>query len=191
MKKVSYTAGEISKLVGAAPRTICKWIDAGKLKGFRLPSATLNRALERRMVMREDLIAFLRDHSMPVPKELGGSPAPTLLAVGISDALLGSLLVAAGTRLTVTRRFSLFAAGMALADRPEAVVFDLALGRSDCLKAARLTRLGPDAPKVYAIPCDGDDPAELAGEFDGVVAGRHDAAGLLGMVFAGMGEGEK
>lgn len=54
-----------SKLSGMCPRTVCVWIDSGKLKSHRLPGVGSHRR-----VLRRDLALFLTDHGMPVPEEL-------------------------------------------------------------------------------------------------------------------------
>lgn len=55
-----FTTGQTAELCNVAPRTVCKWIDTGLLKGYRIPGS-----LERR-VPREHLVRFLREHNMPL-----------------------------------------------------------------------------------------------------------------------------
>lgn len=52
------TTGQIARLTGVATRTVCKWIDGGALKGYRIPLSSARR------VRRGDLLQFLRDHGM-------------------------------------------------------------------------------------------------------------------------------
>jgi excisionase family DNA binding protein len=58
------TTGQIAFAVGCAPRTVTKWIDSGRLKGFRLPGS------QDRRVNRADVYRFLIDNGLPVPREL-------------------------------------------------------------------------------------------------------------------------
>lgn len=58
------TTGQCAVLCYVAPRTVSKWFDSGRLKGFRIPGS-----LDRR-VMPVDLLEFLREHEMPEPPEL-------------------------------------------------------------------------------------------------------------------------
>lgn len=53
-----FTTGEIAKMCKVAPRTVSKWFDSGKLKGYRIPGSQERRAT------RNDLIAFLKRHGM-------------------------------------------------------------------------------------------------------------------------------
>ncbi len=52
------TTGEAAKICRVAPRTICKWFDAGRLKGRRLPG-TLDRRIDK-----QHFLAFLADHGI-------------------------------------------------------------------------------------------------------------------------------
>lgn len=56
-----YTTGAAAKLCGVAPRTMAKWIDAGFLKGRRLPGSADRRVYE------VDLIKFMLEREMWVP----------------------------------------------------------------------------------------------------------------------------
>jgi hypothetical protein len=185
-----FTTGDIASMLGASTRSVNAWIDGGKLKGYRLPAMVPNsKKAECRRVTREELVKFIADHDLPMPAELGGPPTPTLLCVGLDDAMIRGLHGVAGGRLSVARRFDLFSAGAAVVElRPMAVLFDLACDRAGCLEAARLLRSGKAAPAVFAVLCDGDDPAELQGDFDGLLLNRHDAAGAFGMVLAVIGK---
>ena len=59
MKKV-FTTGQVAKICKVAPRTVSKWFDSGRLKGYRIPGS------QDRRIPREQLIRFLKDHNMPL-----------------------------------------------------------------------------------------------------------------------------
>ena len=59
-----YTTGQVAKLCKVAPRTVSKWFDSGRLKGYRLPGS------QDRRIPREELYNFLTEHGMPIPEEL-------------------------------------------------------------------------------------------------------------------------
>jgi excisionase family DNA binding protein len=54
-----FTTGQVAKICSVAPRTVQKWFDSGKLRGYRIPGS------QDRRVPREQLIRFLRDNGMP------------------------------------------------------------------------------------------------------------------------------
>ena len=56
------TTGAIAEIAGVAPRTVSKWIDAGILKGYRIPLSQ-----DRRVEVAE-LRKFLSKHGMNVAR---------------------------------------------------------------------------------------------------------------------------
>lgn len=64
IRRSVYTTGQIAGLLACNPRTVAKWIDSGRLKGYRLPFSR-----DRRVPLAE-LIRFFRQHEIPVPPEL-------------------------------------------------------------------------------------------------------------------------
>ena len=61
MKSVVST-GQIADICGVATRTVSKWIDSGRLTGFRIPGGNDRR------VAREELERFLEQHNMPTER---------------------------------------------------------------------------------------------------------------------------
>src|SRR5580698_4780948 len=59
MKKV-FTTSQVAKICQVAPRTVSKWFDSGKLKGYRIPGS------QDRRIPRDQLIRFLKEHHMPL-----------------------------------------------------------------------------------------------------------------------------
>ena len=59
MKKV-FTTGQVAKICKVAPRTVSKWFDSGRLRGYRIPGS------QDRRIPRADLISFLNEHGMPL-----------------------------------------------------------------------------------------------------------------------------
>lgn len=59
-----FTTGQVAKICNVFPRTVCKWFDSGRLRGYRIPGS------QDRRVPKEYLLRFLREHAMPIPAEL-------------------------------------------------------------------------------------------------------------------------
>lgn len=59
-RKKAYTTGDVARLVNVAPRTVSKWFDSGRLKGFRMPGS------QDRRVPHEELCKFLRANGLPL-----------------------------------------------------------------------------------------------------------------------------
>lgn len=57
--KSIFTVGQVAKICKVAPRTVSKWFDSGRLRGYRIPGS------QDRRIPREQLIKFLKDHDMP------------------------------------------------------------------------------------------------------------------------------
>src|SRR5689334_23227332 len=66
MKKV-FTTGQVAQICKVAPRTVVKWFDSGRLRGYRIPGH------QDRRIPREHLLRFLNEHVMPLG-ELEGDP---------------------------------------------------------------------------------------------------------------------
>ncbi len=58
------TSTDVAAIVRVAPRTVSKWIDSGRLKGYRIPGS-----LDRRVLVPH-LVDFLHASGIPVPREL-------------------------------------------------------------------------------------------------------------------------
>ncbi|MEY4668256.1 MAG: Polar-differentiation response regulator DivK [Pseudomonadota bacterium] len=50
---------EVAEALGVCPRTICNWIDSGKLPGFRIPGSLHRRVTE------EEVWKFIGKHNIP------------------------------------------------------------------------------------------------------------------------------
>ena len=55
-----FTTGQVAKICKVAPRTVSKWFDSGRLRGYRIPGS------QDRRIPREYLIRFLKEHGMPL-----------------------------------------------------------------------------------------------------------------------------
>lgn len=62
-----YKTGELAKLFNVAPRTITKWIDSGKLQGYRLPGCGANPDQGDRRVSHQAVMSFIVARNWPVP----------------------------------------------------------------------------------------------------------------------------
>ena len=83
------TTGEVAKLCNVAPRTVSKWFDSGKLRGYRIPGSK-----DRRIPMQQ-LVRFMRDHGIPLD---GIDTGITRVLVAESDPDVAELLATALSR---------------------------------------------------------------------------------------------
>ena len=58
-----FTTHEVSKLLQVNPRSVINWIEQDLLSSYRTPGG-------HRRIRRDDLLAFLRKHEIPVPPSL-------------------------------------------------------------------------------------------------------------------------
>ena len=54
------TTAAAAKIAGVSLQTMTRWVDAGRVQGFRIPGST------HRRVVREGLLKFLLEHKMPI-----------------------------------------------------------------------------------------------------------------------------
>ena len=82
------TTGDIARYLDVNQRTVIRWLDSGRLKGFKLPGRGNNR------VLVSDFIGFLEQNQMPVPESLRHSQAaqqPRVLLVDDEEAVLNAV----------------------------------------------------------------------------------------------------
>src|SRR5207247_9076064 len=83
MKKV-FTTGQVAKICKVAPRTVSKWFDSGRLRGYRIPGS------QDRRIPREQLIRFLKEHGMPLG-ELEEEAWHKILVIGAEGLFIDRL----------------------------------------------------------------------------------------------------
>ena len=130
-----FTTGQVAKICKVAPRTVSKWFDSGRLRGYRIPGS------QDRRIPREHLIRFLKEHGMPLGE--------------LEDEALGKILLVgsdASTRLNLNEMISNddfkieiaasgFEAGIqAESIHPDCVVIDFVMGREEALMIAQNLR---------------------------------------------------
>ena len=79
-----FTTGQVAKICKVAPRTVSKWFDSGRLKGYRIPGS------QDRRIPREYLIKFLKEHGMPLG-DLEDEAMAKVLLVGQDQLLIENL----------------------------------------------------------------------------------------------------
>lgn len=145
-----FTTGMISHLVTVAPRTVNKWFDSGKLRGYRIPGSNDRR------ITRESLLVFLKEHGMPIPPSLGVQ----ILLVGVPTHLANAVPVPdVGERLIVA---TMIEAGMAVNSGrgQHVVVLDTAsLGRSEVLRAGQAVKEA--LPNVRLVALVAEDESRI------------------------------
>ena len=166
MKKV-FTTGQVAKICKVAPRTVSKWFDSGRLRGYRIPGS------QDRRIPREHLIRFLREHGMPLG-ELEDETTGKVLIVGADEALLGGLRQYLGAdSFRFERAGSGFEAGIqAESFRPDCILVDFNMGRTEALQICQNLRRNPQFAEIVLVALlpdgegsNGMDPAVVNESF--------------------------
>ena len=128
-QQTSYTTGDLARLCQVTKRTVIKWIDSGKLKGYTIPGS------RHRRVSAESLRLFLRAHRMP---DYAGLARRRILIVDddldllelLQDALRDQYDVdVASSALEAASRLPLF--------RPDVILLDIRLPDLSGLEVCR------------------------------------------------------
>ena len=154
--KKTFTTGDVAKHAGVAPRTVSMWCDTGRLASYRIPGG------KDRRIPREGYISFLKENGMPT---YGLHDGCRVLLIGTGDMLAARLgeLLPADEGFAFGRAESAFESGLQLREfAPEAVVLDLALGRSEALAIARRLAADPVHGTIPLIVLAGEDESDMA-----------------------------
>ena len=153
MSKV-YTTGHVSAFCKVAPRTVSKWFDSGRLVGYRIPGSNDRR------IPRENLIRFLRDHSMPMPRELAGGG---VLAVLLPGSPFAKLLLAADAEVESDP----VGVGFAAARLPNFLLLE-GINNTTRAASALLATVNPAAKRVVLLGED-EVPMDVPADWVGVL----------------------
>ena len=147
-----FTTGQVAKICKVAPRTVSKWFDSGRLRGYRIPGS------QDRRIPREHLIRFLKEHGMPLG-ELEDEAVGKLLLVGIDATVRSGLNEMFGPdEFKMELAGSGFEAGiLAESLHPDSVVVDFAMGRSEALMISQNLRKNNDFNDTVLIGLLSDD----------------------------------
>jgi excisionase family DNA binding protein len=135
MKKV-FTTGQVAKICKVAPRTVSKWFDSGRLRGYRIPGS------QDRRIPREQLIRFLKEHGMPLG-ELEEEEWHKILVIGAEGLFIDRVkeLLPEDDDYKYEIANSGFEAGIqAESFHPDTIIIDLALGRSESIQITQNLR---------------------------------------------------
>jgi len=173
------TTGEVARICRVAPRTVSKWVDTGKLRGYRIPGSR-----DRRIPLPH-LIAFMRAHDIPLEGLDQGVCRIMVLSTSLGEGLAEQINSAGGYDVQVAR--NAFGAGMlAQQFRPHVVVVDLPDDEQEALNVCRLIKQadGLEAAKVLGVAGD-DDQSRLwisPQSFDGCLRRPVSASSMLAAV---------
>jgi two-component system response regulator RpaA len=161
MKKV-FTTGQVAKICKVAPRTVSKWFDSGRLRGYRIPGS------QDRRIPREHLIKFLKEHNMPLG-ELEEEGWHKILIIGAEKLFIDRIqeMCPEDDDYKYELANSGFEAGIqAESFHPDTIIIDLALGRSEALQIAANLRRNAQYEQTLIVALASEDEANPEGLSD-------------------------
>src|SRR6266545_4644382 len=158
MKKV-FTTGQVAKICKVAPRTVSKWFDSGRLRGYRIPGS------QDRRIPREQLIRFLKEHGMPLG-ELEDEEWHKVLLIGTEKLFNDRIkeILPEDDDFKFELANSGFEAGiLAGSFHPDTIVIALGLGRAESIQI--VSNLRKDDKARWPCPPFGFRASDSASEF--------------------------
>jgi excisionase family DNA binding protein len=147
-----FTTGQVAKICKVAPRTVSKWFDSGRLRGYRIPGS------QDRRIPREHLIRFLKEHGMPLG-ELEDEAMGKILLVGVDvQVRMGLTEMMPSDDFKLETAASGFEAGIqAESLHPDAVVIDFVMGRHEAMMIAQNLRKNNDYTDAVLVALLSDE----------------------------------
>ena len=153
-----FTTGQVAKICKVAPRTVSKWFDSGRLKGYRIPGS------QDRRIPREYLIKFLKEHGMPLG-DLEDETLAKVLIVAQDQVLVENLK----RELPVEKAFKVavaasgFDAGIqAESFHPDCIIVDFSIGKAEALQICQNLRRNGEFSEIILIALLPDDGSPMS-----------------------------
>jgi excisionase family DNA binding protein len=154
--KLVFTTGQVAKICQVAPRTVSKWFDSGKLKGYRIPGS------QDRRIPRDHLIRFLKDNGMPLGN-LEQESYHKILIVGAEPLFIERLkgLLAEDDDYKYEIAHSGFEAGSKAHEfKPDTIIIDHAMGRTEAIMIAQTLRRNEAYKDTLIVAVANEDETE-------------------------------
>jgi len=122
------TTGEVASICKVAARTVSKWIDSGRLEGYRIPGS------RDRRVTRDALESFIRKHGLPNACASASRGLERVVVVDADTATADTLAaaLAQAAQREVRTANTAFEAGVAVERfSPHWVIADTSVGMSE------------------------------------------------------------
>jgi excisionase family DNA binding protein len=152
-----FTTGQVAKICNVGKRTVMKWFDSGRLKGYRIPGS------EDRRIPREYLIRFLKEYGMPLG-DLEDNAMAKVLIVAQDQFFIGNLR--RERWLNVEAAANGFEAGIQAENlHPDCIVVDFSIGRTESSHICQNIRRNSKFKEVILIallPGDGSWPFDTS-----------------------------
>lgn len=153
MKQGPLTSKQVAQYCHVSNRAVLKWIEEGKLKAYRTPG-------NHSRVSVEDLVAFLKQFSMPIPRDLDESQRNRRILIVDDDPKIVDLLK---VTLSVSRKFDIktandgFSAGQKFAGfKPDLVILDINMPVLDGYEVCAQILGNPENKKVQIMIISGE-----------------------------------
>ena len=147
LMKRSLTTSKVARMLGVALQSVSNWIDAGQLRAGRTPGG-------HRRIEPEDLLGFLRQQGLAIPKELQ-PPPPRVLVVDDEESVVSWMAAeirAARPDVEVLVAHDGFSAGEIVGfERPDVVVLDLRMPGMDGFEVCRRIKARKDTRGTTVI----------------------------------------
>jgi excisionase family DNA binding protein len=153
-----FTTGQVAKICKVAPRTVSKWFDSGRLKGYRIPGS------QDRRIPREYLIKFLKEHGMPLG-DLEDEAMAKVLIVAQDQVLIENLKreLPPEKSFKVSVAASGFEAGIqAESFHPDCMIVDFSIGKIEALQICQNLRKNLDFTEITLIALLPDDGSVMS-----------------------------
>jgi excisionase family DNA binding protein len=169
-------------MIQVSPSTVLSWIEKGLLPAYRTPGG-------HRRVDSSALLRFLREHEMPIPREL--APVTRLLVIDDDEDFLGvarRLLKRALPLLEVDTAEGAVDGLLKVGTfRPDAVLLDAFMPNIDGLEVCRRIRGSDETNHIMVIALTGRPSPDVAESFvaagaDACVAKPLDTDELLELI---------
>ncbi len=147
-RKQILTTGEVARICHVAPRTVSKWFDSGKLRGYRIPGSR-----DRRIPLQQ-LMQFMRAYGMPLDELEGGATRILIVDPDLASAAAIAERLSGADGYDVRVAGNDFEAGM-LAGKfePHVIVVDVVSDAIDAREILGNIRANPNlsASTVVAV----------------------------------------
>ncbi len=142
-----FTTGQAAKICKVAARTISKWFDSGRLKGYRLPGS------RDRRIPKDFLICFLKENGMPLG-DLEDEDLVKVIFVSSNELRISSMKAS----LTIKRGFKLavaangFETGIQIeAFNPKILIVDFSIGNNEANQLCQSIRKNSDYSNLIVL----------------------------------------